>query len=805
MSPKKDKAKVLEAAEKYIKSGKFQDAINEYERLMEGEPLDPNIANVIGDLYIRIGREDKAVKTFNEIAAFYEAKGLHPQSLAIFKKINKAVPEDVNSAVKLADLYAQLGFAAEAKAVYGQVADRLEKERHLKGLIFVYEKLVKIDRTDSRYRLKLADLYSKDGAFDEAVEELNEAAEIMIENQELGEAEKLLNQARTLKKGHVGTYLNLVSLLKKRKKTKEAIILMEEAVGGQRDNLELLSRLGSLYIDDENFRMGEEVFSRLYAKYPNDINIRIKLGYSLIQQNKVETAFQLYEPLINTLLSKGKEDKSIGLLGLIFTAREAYIPALEKLAVIYKSKEQKKNLELVLRVLLQEYRRKGLKERMLVVLRELVNLCPDDRALAKEYANVGTAPSPSATSSSSLAGTRSSSPSATRGSSPSATSSPSLSGTRSAPAPPPRMDDKKSTKGFAHMSEQDQEMIRINLNKADLFLQQGLIKNAHRILENLLLLYPDEARITQKIALVKEARAHIDTETIPELVGKASVNAEKMEKKEKPKEAPPAAPAKPQPIKPEPFKAEPARARPEPGLSADEIAKKLASLRAVPKLTPQTPGVSLSDKDRVTAAELFSTINIVVPLADRPRFKYYDLQERIAEEQALMEATYYQQFKKETAVVEKELADIIAEFRQKMDARPELDNADHHYNLGVAYLQQNLFKEAIEEFQRAAKDPSRAAECYSHLSHCNRKTGDMRAAREWLEKALASADPGSTISFAVKYEWGVFLEDINEQQKAVPYYQEVKTWNPGFRDVSKRLRALKKTSEGRRQSLRPSE
>jgi len=747
MSPKKDKAKYLEAAEKFIKSGKFQDAINEYERLMEGEPLDLNIANVIGDLYIRIGREDKAVKTFQEIAAAYEAKGLHPQSLAVFKKINKAVPEDIPSAIKLADLYGQLGFAAEAKAVYSQVAERLEKERHVKGLIFVYEKLIKIDRTDPRYRLKLADLYSKDGAFDEAVEELNEAAEIMIENQDLVEAEKLLNKARTLRKGHVGTALNLVNLLKKRKKIKEAITLMEEAVANQRDNLELLSRLGSLYIDDDNFRMGEEVFSRLYAKYPNDINIRVKLGFTLIQQNKVETAFQLYEPLINTLLSKGKEDKSIGLLGLIFTVKEVYIPALEKLAVIYKSKDQAKNLELALRVLLQEYRRKGLKDRMLVVLRELVSLCPDDRALAKEYAHVGIAPSPAATSSSSLSATRS--------------------------------DNKKSTRGFARLAEQDQEMIRINLNKADLYLQQGLIKNAHRILENLLLLYPDEPRITQKIALVKEARAHTDTETIPDLVEKTFTIEQRLEKKEKPKAA---------------VQAEPAKVRPEPAAAPAATADKIAALRSVPKLSTQSPGQSLSDRDRVTAAELFSTINMVLPRADRPHFKYYDLQERIAEERALLEATYYQQFKKETAVVEKELTDIITEFRQKMSGRVDRDNGDLHYNLGVAFLEQNLFNEAIEEFQQAARDPARSVECYTLLGLCHRKSKNMHGAREWLEKALASADPGSTSSFAVKYEWAVLLEDMNESQKAVPYYQEVKTWNSGFRDVSKRLRALKKAS-----------
>jgi tetratricopeptide (TPR) repeat protein len=779
MSPKKDKARYLDAAEKYIKAGKYQDAINEYERLMDGEPLDPNIANVIGDLYLRIGQEGRAVKTYQEIAASYEAKGLYSQSLAVYKKINKAIPEDIPSAIKLADLYAQLGFAAEAKAVYSQVAERLEKERYLKGLIFVYEKLIKLDRTDPRYRLKLADLYAKDGSFDEAVEELNEAAEILIESGDTAEAEKLLGEARVMKKGHIRTVLNLVNILKKRDKIKDAIALMEEALAIHRDSPELLSRLGGLYIDADNLRMGEEIFSRLYAKYPNDINIRVKLGYTLIQQNKVETAFQLYEPLINTLLSKGKEDKAIGLLGLVFSAAEIYVPALEKLAVIYKSKDQKKSLELALRVLLQEYRRKGLRDRMLVVLRELVSLCPEDRALAKEYATAGTTPSPAQTRSGTMSGTRSAGLSAT--------SSGSLSATKS--------DARRDTRGgFAKLSEQDQEMIRINLNKADLYLQQGLIRNARRILENLLLLYPDEPRITQKIALLKEARTHTDAEAIPDLVEKAvtieqglggkGARAERGHPepmREKPEPVPPAPEAKGGPV-------------------PDDTAAKIAALNAVPNLKPSAPrpavsqGPSLSDKERVTAAELFSTINIVLPMTALPKFKYHDLQERIAEEQALMQAVYFQQFKKETTVVEKELADIITEFRAKMAEKVDKDNSELHFNLGVAFLEQGLHGEARQEFEQAARDPSRAVECYTMLSNCCRRTKDFKGAKEWLEKALSEADPGSTSCFAVKYEWALLLEELNEVQKALPYYLEVKSWNSGFRDVARKVRSLKKAS-----------
>jgi len=46
--------------------------------------------------------------------------------------------------------------------------------------------------------------------------------------------------------------------------------------------------------------------------------------------------------------------------------------------------------------------------------------------------------------------------------------------------------------GSRFLPEKDQDIIRTNLSKVDLYVEQGLVRNARRILENLMLLYPDD-------------------------------------------------------------------------------------------------------------------------------------------------------------------------------------------------------------------------------------------------------------------------------------------------------------------------
>src|SRR5579864_412588 len=59
-----NKAKVLSSAEKFVQQGKLQNAVAEYEKIAKQDPKDLTVLNTIGDLYARLGHNDRASDFF---------------------------------------------------------------------------------------------------------------------------------------------------------------------------------------------------------------------------------------------------------------------------------------------------------------------------------------------------------------------------------------------------------------------------------------------------------------------------------------------------------------------------------------------------------------------------------------------------------------------------------------------------------------------------------------------------------------------------------------------------------------------
>jgi tetratricopeptide (TPR) repeat protein len=72
MNQKKDRARIEALAEKYIKKEKYEEAIFEYQKLLSGDEQDVQVWNIIGDLFIKANKKDKAISEFKKIADHFE-------------------------------------------------------------------------------------------------------------------------------------------------------------------------------------------------------------------------------------------------------------------------------------------------------------------------------------------------------------------------------------------------------------------------------------------------------------------------------------------------------------------------------------------------------------------------------------------------------------------------------------------------------------------------------------------------------------------------------------------------------------
>ncbi len=749
MSARSDRVRVIEQAEKFVRAGRVKEAIAEYEKLSLGDPEDVGTLNIIGDLYIRLGQNDRAIRSFQRVAEEYERRGLFSQALAICKKIHKLDPGSADYALKLGDLYVQQGFAADAKSVYAAVAGRLADSGRTAEAIAIFEKIVKLDREDHDARKALARLYRESGNVEAALAQLNEIADVHAEKGHLDAAVAVLTEALALRPGDARSVVGLVEIYKKQGQPSQAIGLLEKELAADPDNIQLLNILGNIHFEAGETKKAEEIFTRIVTGHPLNVNARIKLGRIQILKDKLDQAYELFEPLINNLVKKHRDEKAIGLLGLILESQKPHLPALERLALIYRSNKEVKKLEVVDRAILDELRKLGEKDRMVGVYSELLELHPDDAELAREARSLRQE------------------------------------------LKLPVEEIREETPG---LSDKDREAIRDAMGQADLYLQQGLVRIARRLLENLRFRYPEDPQIMRKIAVLDEVRTHMDEDEIRRRVEKTTVleaqykertaGKKAAEKKAEERKAEEKAEKKDgQEGRAEEKKSEEKKTE---GKKAEEKRTKIGHFKE-----------EVIEGEKVSTADIFAETDIIPFVSAEPvEWNYHDLRAAAAEELRWLAAARSRQLQGEASPLERELTGIVSEFRKDLRTKVPGAGAETHFQLGLAFMGQGLTSEAVEELTEAAKDKTLAIDSYSLIAQCYRQKRNFDEAAKWLKMAMAEVKTGTDEYYALVYELAEIMEAADDRDKAAALFREIRDWNPGFRNVGARLETLEKTAAG---------
>src|SRR5258707_12413277 len=112
------KSKNVEAAQKLLNQGKVPQAIAEYQQILKYESRDQVTLMTIGELYIRQGETFQAIEYFERLAQLFISDGFLTKAIAVYKRIAKLAPDEIQLLVMLADLYVQQGVMSEARPLF---------------------------------------------------------------------------------------------------------------------------------------------------------------------------------------------------------------------------------------------------------------------------------------------------------------------------------------------------------------------------------------------------------------------------------------------------------------------------------------------------------------------------------------------------------------------------------------------------------------------------------------------------------------------------------------------------------------
>src|SRR5579884_2799463 len=193
-----NKAKVLASAEKFVQQGKLNNAITEYEKIVEKDPKDLTVLNTIGDLYARLGQTEKAGEFFKRVGDTYAGDGFTVKAIAMYKKLTKLNVSNVAVVQRLAELYTQQGLYNDARQQYLHLADGYVKNNDLGGATKIFQKMLEIDPDNVSLQSKLADLYVRMGKKDEARDIFLRAATSLYDRGSVEQADQALDRMLSL-------------------------------------------------------------------------------------------------------------------------------------------------------------------------------------------------------------------------------------------------------------------------------------------------------------------------------------------------------------------------------------------------------------------------------------------------------------------------------------------------------------------------------------------------------------------------------------------------------------------------------
>jgi tetratricopeptide (TPR) repeat protein len=147
-----DRGAILRNAEKLLQQGKLESAIAEYRRIVDEQPEDWTTANILGDLYIRAGQNDRAVEQFVRIADHLQRQGFLPKAAALYKKVLRIRPDDDYALSQAGEIAASQRLLMDANAYLKLASEHRSARGDHRGAAEIRVRLGSLDVKDFEAR-----------------------------------------------------------------------------------------------------------------------------------------------------------------------------------------------------------------------------------------------------------------------------------------------------------------------------------------------------------------------------------------------------------------------------------------------------------------------------------------------------------------------------------------------------------------------------------------------------------------------------------------------------------------------------
>ncbi len=382
-----NKKQNLKLAEQYLQNNQLLLAIEEYGKIAANSQ-DLNIMNLLGDLYVRTGDVPSAIKHFIPVADNYSQNGFIVKAIAMYKKIHKLDPTNIEIDVKIAELYERQKLLVESRKHYEEALESYRKRNDLLQVIEMLKHIVTLDPTNIDRKLELALAYQEAGYCMKAEETYLEIGYHFCDNEKNQEAIKIFEKVLQNNPSSILALKALVNTLTKSGQTNKAIFLIKQCLEQKPNSIDLLVILGKTYLADNNLDDAEKTFIGLFVKNNSQYIYVLDLAKIFVQEKEFDRAINVLELVINAALQNNKKKQLIDILRDILNQNPKHEGSIRCLVDIYRKLEDKNNLVSNLEILLKLAHQEDNKLKILELLKSLIEANPEEISYKQELENL---------------------------------------------------------------------------------------------------------------------------------------------------------------------------------------------------------------------------------------------------------------------------------------------------------------------------------------------------------------------------------------------------------------------------------
>jgi tetratricopeptide (TPR) repeat protein len=805
-----DKASISKNAQKYLAKGQIDKAIAEWRKLADVSP-DGNVLNFIGDLYIKKGEKAPALAEFRKAAKIYMNEGFTLKALAIYKKILNVNPRAADALIALGQLTEEKNIFTDAVKYYLAAADVLSKENKRDELLKVYERVLNLAPTNVQLKTKVAELFSKEGFVSEAAREYLNIGQIHLDKGDAEKGGKFIHRAMEIQPNNVDAIVAMSRLAESSGDMAKAEEHLSSALQKAGESTGLLKRKAELRMASGDRQGAIDVIRTLVEKNPSDVGARKHLGDLYRQAGSREEAWGQFRTIIETLIKEQEVAEAQELLEE-FKDLEP-VENRRRLVDLYKKAgDERAAGELLGLASLHE--KEGRMEQAIACLKEAEGLRPDDAEIKKMMAALqsGAGEKPKETPQKPEETPAAAQPEDEAGDGGAsldiASAQADLEALSGLGAEDVQPEEKPGPPPSAH---QPAKSLEEAFMEADIFFKYGLLNEARNLLEGWKAKAPESVELHEKLKHLYEKMN--DSE---QLVGECIIlstllarQGKEAESRAYLEEARRAGPSDPR------LNGGPQEAEGPEMLTADatgDIGEEFAPQKEAD--SPEAYAEKISEGDfylgqgfYAEAAGVYRSLLEKIPDNEDLRKKLGEAERKMQEEHSSpapageeydMEAVASGEqpdAQAQEPALDDNVMEIFDEFKKGLEQEIEAEDAETHYNLGIAYKEMGLVDDAIKEFQASQHDPDYLSQSATMLGACYMQKGLYALAIESFGTALMKVDQADEASWSLKYDLALAHEQNGDAAQALDLFTEVYGWNADFRDVAEKVNALKTAAE----------